>query len=90
MTITLEQALEIALELSADDRVALATALLESVFVDGPEDDPAETEAAWEEELKRRMEDLDSGRVEAIPAEEVVARVRARLQQIRDARVSAG
>jgi putative addiction module component (TIGR02574 family) len=36
----------------------------------------AGVEEAWAEEVKRRMEDLDSGRVQGIPAEQVFARAR--------------
>jgi putative addiction module component (TIGR02574 family) len=37
--------------------------------------DPA-VEAAWAEEVKRRIDELDSGRVQGIPAEQVFARAR--------------
>ena len=36
----------------------------------------AEAEAAWEEEIKRRIADIDSGKAKLIPAEEVFAEVR--------------
>jgi putative addiction module component (TIGR02574 family) len=36
----------------------------------------AGVEDAWAEEVKRRMEDLDSNRVQGIPAEQVFARAR--------------
>ena len=44
--------------------------------------DPVEqeaTEKAWAEELVRRIEDVDSGRVKMIPVEEAMARLRARV-----------
>lgn len=37
--------------------------------------DPA-VEAAWADEVKRRIEELDSGRVQGVPAENVFARAR--------------
>ncbi|HEY5296751.1 MAG TPA: addiction module protein [Verrucomicrobiae bacterium] len=35
-----------------------------------------ETEAAWQAEISRRIEDIQSGKVRGIPGEEVSARVR--------------
>jgi putative addiction module component (TIGR02574 family) len=35
-----------------------------------------ETEAAWQTEIGRRLEAIESGRVQGIPAEEVFARTR--------------
>jgi putative addiction module component (TIGR02574 family) len=35
-----------------------------------------ETEAAWQTEIARRIEDIQSGKVQGIPGEEVSARVR--------------
>jgi putative addiction module component (TIGR02574 family) len=37
--------------------------------------DPA-VEEAWGDEVKRRIEELDSGRVQGVPAEQVFARAR--------------
>jgi putative addiction module component (TIGR02574 family) len=36
----------------------------------------AEVDDVWADEVKRRMEDLDSGRVQGVPAEQVFARAR--------------
>jgi broad specificity phosphatase PhoE len=44
------------------------------------EPDP-EIEAAWLEEVRRRMRDSAEGRVEAIPGEEVLAKARERVQE---------
>ena len=46
-----------------------------------PEEDPevvAKREAAWAAEVRRRIEDIDSGRTELIPAEKVFADLAAR------------
>ncbi len=48
-------------------RAALATSLFESLD-EGPADQGVE--AAWSEEVKRRIEDIDSGKVQMIPYEE--------------------
>jgi putative addiction module component (TIGR02574 family) len=66
--------LERALELPEDERLALATELLESV--EGPED--PEWAAAWAAELDRRVRDIDEGRARAVPWAEVKARLEAR------------
>lgn len=39
-----------------------------------------EREAIWLDEVERRAAELDSGRVKAIPGEEVFARIRARIK----------
>ena len=66
--------LQHALQLPEDDRLALATELLESV--EGPED--PEWVAAWAAELDRRVRELDEGRAKAVPWTEVKAKLEAR------------
>ena len=65
-----------ALALSPEARAALAGSLLESL-----DEEPGEegAEAAWKEEIKRRIEEIDSGKVEMIPYQEVRRRLAARL-----------
>ena len=58
--------------LPAEDRARLAEDLLLSL----QESPDPEVEAAWDEEIRRRIEDIDSGRAKLIPAEEVFAEVR--------------
>lgn len=55
--------LQDALALSVQDRADLAAALLASL--DEPAD--ADVEAAWAEEIKRRIEEIDSGAVTPVP-----------------------
>jgi putative addiction module component (TIGR02574 family) len=57
--------------LSPEERVRLAEELLATV----QEVDP-QVEAAWDEEIKRRIEEIDSGKAKLIPAEDVFAEVR--------------
>ncbi|URI06125.1 addiction module protein [Aquincola tertiaricarbonis] len=61
--------------LPPEDRARLAEALLASL-------DPAESDVdtAWSDELRRRIADLETGAVEAIPADQAFARVRAQLR----------
>ena len=65
------------MELPARERAELAYEMLESIEEDELDDDPAEVEASWAEEIKRRVDDLDAGRVELIPSEAVFAKARA-------------
>ena len=68
--------LQRALQLPADDRLALATEILESV--EGPED--PKWAAAWATELDRRVRELDAGTVKAIPWEQVKSEMFERLR----------
>lgn len=68
--------LEKALTLSTHERGLLINRLIESL-----DEVPAEAgvEEAWAEEIKRRVDDVRSGRVEMIPGEEVLRRLGKRL-----------
>lgn len=70
-----------ALTLPAEDRAALAKALLASL--DDPPDD--DSEAAWRAEIERRVTELDAGVVSTIPWAEVRRRLfdRARHRALR-------
>lgn len=75
-----EKILQEALALPPEERVRIANALYESV---GPDDDGEELSeeewnVAWAAELDRRMKEVDEGRAEMIPAEQVFAELRAR------------
>ena len=72
MDISIEQIAEAALSLPSDARALLADRLVESL---DPLTDPA-VRSAWASEALQRLEDLRSGKVEAIPAHEVLARTR--------------
>jgi putative addiction module component (TIGR02574 family) len=80
MKATLEQVTEEALNLSPPDRAALTRVLIEALDA-GPAEDPAEIEAAWDQEISRRLQEIDSGKVKLIPAEEVFAKIQARLDE---------
>ena len=65
-----------ALALAPAAKVKLAEQLLESL--NSP--DQAEVDAAWADELERRIEALDRGEERTIPAEQALREARARLQ----------
>lgn len=71
------QVLQQALDLPAEDRLAVATELFNSV--EGPEDE--EWAEAWSKELKKRLQEVESGAVQTVPWEDVKARVAASLRQ---------
>ena len=64
-----------AAQLSDQERAELALSLIESL--DGPAD--PDVEAAWRQEIARRIEEIDRGQVQLIPGDEVFARLRRRL-----------
>lgn len=63
-----------ALKLTAEERAQLADRLIASLFEDH------EVEEAWAVEVERRIEEIESGRSELIPAAEAIARARAALK----------
>ncbi|HTS34276.1 MAG TPA: addiction module protein [Candidatus Solibacter sp.] len=67
--------LEKVLALSDHDRGMIIDRLVESL-----DEGPAEegVEAAWSDEIKRRVEEIQSGKVEMIPGEEVDRRLASR------------
>jgi putative addiction module component (TIGR02574 family) len=81
MTQDASELLKRALELSPEERAELAGSLLESL--DAADEDPEAVEAAWNEEIARRIEDLDSGKTKAVPWEEVKTRISSKLTNAR-------
>jgi len=72
MPLTIEHLTEEALALPSEARALLADRLVESL-------DPAEdgvVHRLWVSEARRRHADLEAGSVRAIPAEEVMAKLR--------------
>jgi putative addiction module component (TIGR02574 family) len=82
MPASLEQVTEEVRELSPQDREQLLARLIRDL-------EPAENfspdkiERAWDKEIARRLEEIDSGKVKTIPAEEVFARIQAKLDEAR-------
>jgi putative addiction module component (TIGR02574 family) len=82
MTDQAQEILQKALALSEKERASIAGSLLESL--DGPADE--NVEAAWDEEIARRIADFDSGKSGSVPWEEVQARISARLSNAKQDR----
>jgi len=69
MTPQVSEVLEKALALSTQDRGLLIDRLIKSL-----DDEPADdgVEQAWADEIKSRVDDIESGKVEMIPGEQVL------------------
>jgi putative addiction module component (TIGR02574 family) len=77
MSANFEEILSAALLLSPGARAMLANHLLESL------DNEAQKriDAIWAEEAERRAQAIDDGRVKLIPGDEVLAKLRARINE---------
>jgi putative addiction module component (TIGR02574 family) len=75
MTPQVSEVLEKALALSTHERGLIIDQLVESL-----DDGPAEegVESAWGDEIKRRVDEIRSGKVEIIPGDDVRRRLAAR------------
>jgi putative addiction module component (TIGR02574 family) len=73
---TSQQLLAEAALLPADERVALVDSLLRSLHVPEPEID-----RQWGAVALKRLAEIRSGAVQPLPGEQVLARLRSRLQQ---------
>jgi hypothetical protein len=71
MTDDASQILDAAMKLPESERAAIA---------DGSS--PEEIEAAWIAEAKRRAEAIDSGELELVESEDMMARLRARARRV--------
>lgn len=70
-----QQLLQTALGLSPNARAELAASLIQSLDSDAD----ADVDAAWSEEIKRRLDEIDSGQVQLIPWDEAMRSMRERL-----------
>lgn len=79
MAVTLEELEAQALKLSTKERSELVQRLL--VSLDGePAGTPEEIAKAWEDEITRRVADMDAGRTKWNSLEEVMTELRARIK----------
>lgn len=67
-----------ALQLSPKERGELAHRLIVSLEGE-PEDSPEAIAQAWDEEIARRVADMEAGHTQWIPADEVMTRLRAKI-----------
>jgi putative addiction module component (TIGR02574 family) len=76
---TLDELTREATRLDEVDRFKLARVLLS--MSDEPVEPQADVDKAWENEIERRAEELRSGKVKAIPLEEVKRRMEAKFRK---------
>lgn len=79
-----EEVLRAALELPADERERVIDVLVDVFGVPGDNDEARQLhDKSWAKEIRRRIERLDSGEDEAIPAEDVFEELEAHLASLR-------
>jgi putative addiction module component (TIGR02574 family) len=71
-----EELLRATLSLPPSARALLASHLIDSL--DNP--DQKEIDAAWAKEIERRIREVDDGKVEVTPGDQVLAELRSRLK----------
>lgn len=69
-----------------EDRRELAYEILVGISDEELDEDPSDVEAAWAQEIKRRIDEDDAGLVTAIPAEEMFDRARAAVRAVEQER----
>jgi len=62
--------------LPIEERTSIIDELLQSLNTPDPE-----IEEAWIEEAERRLDEIESGKVETIPGEQVISSIRERLSK---------
>jgi putative addiction module component (TIGR02574 family) len=77
--VTNEDLINAALALDPKSRAQLTHRLIESLEEPGERLAQAEWEAVWGDEAERRLTEIREGKVKGVPAEQVFARGRARL-----------
>jgi putative addiction module component (TIGR02574 family) len=80
MSRTARELLDEVLQLPPDD----LDWIIENLLIKDKFAPEAEVEAAWDSEIKRRLDEIDSGAVKMIPLENVLARMDARLVRKRE------
>ena len=78
MSRTLTEVARDAAELSTSERLKLARILLDLSETETEPDE--QVQAAWDDESRRRLQELRSGEVKTIPLEEVKAGIEARFR----------
>lgn len=83
MSMTMDQVEEALLALNRRDRAAVIQRGLRSLDDEIEETSQEEIDAAWRDELSRRIDDIESGKVKMLSHDEVFARTRAELEKLR-------
>jgi putative addiction module component (TIGR02574 family) len=76
---TFEEVRRLALALPYEDRAKLSEELWWSLHPAAEDLPQAEIDAAWDAEIKHRIDEIDSGAAELVPLDDVLARMDARI-----------
>ncbi|MFV8751808.1 addiction module protein [Nannocystaceae bacterium ST9] len=79
--------LEAAMRLPEAERAELVAILADSI---GDGSSPEEVEASWLAEAKRRAAAIERGELGLVDSDEMMARLRARVRQVRDRHAATG
>lgn len=82
MSMTVDQVEEALLALNRRDRAAVIQRGLRSLDREIEESPQEEIDTAWRDELSRRIDDIESGKVKMLSFDEVLANVRLELAKI--------
>jgi len=85
MAHTFDETRRLAMELSYEEREKLSEELWWSLHPPTEDLPQEEIDAAWGDEIKRRLDEIDSGAVKMIPLEEVLADMDAHIEAKRQA-----
>ena len=77
-----EAVYELGMELDVDERAVVAHKLLASVDGEASDGDQVDVDAAWKDEIRRRIDEVERGEVQLVSGEESQARVRALLAEL--------
>ena len=77
-----EAVYEFGLALDIDERTVVAHRLLASVQDETGDEDQANVDAGWTDEIRRRIDEIERGEVQLVSGEESQARVRALLTEL--------
>lgn len=83
MTMPIQDIEAEALQLPPAERGRLIDRLMQSLEPE-PDDTPENIAKAWDEEVARRIDEMDAGLTESIPYEQVRAELRARIDAARE------
>lgn len=83
MSMTVDQVEEALLSLNRRDRAAVIQRGLRSLDREIEEAPQEEIDTAWRDELSRRIDDIESGKVKMLSFDEVLANVRVELEMLR-------
>ena len=83
MTMPIQDIEAEALQLPPEERGRLIDRLMQSLEPE-PEDTPENIAKAWDEEIARRIDEMDAGLTKSIPYEQVRAELRAMIDAARE------